>query len=59
MNSREGVRLLEQAGEAGYGPASKKLMDVYGNGGMGVAKDYTKAVKWKSLAKKQGQDVNE
>ena len=59
LNSREGVRLLEQAGEAGYGPASKKLMEVYGTGGMGVAKDYTKAVKWKSLAKKQGQDVNE
>ena len=59
LNSREGVRLLEQAGEAGYGPASKKLMEVYGSGGMGVGKDYTKAVKWKSLAKKQGQDVNE
>ena len=59
LNSREGVRLLEQAGEAGFGPASKKLMEVYGSGGMGVAKDYTKAVKWKSLAKKQGQDVNE
>ena len=59
MNNREGVALLKEAAVAGEGRASKKLMEIYANGGMGVGKDYNESVNWKKLAIKQKQDVNE
>jgi outer membrane biosynthesis protein TonB len=56
---REGVRMLEQAGNGGHGPASKRLMELYSGAEAGVPQDYGKAVKWKNKAKNQGMDINE
>lgn len=56
---REGLKMLEQAGNAGHGPASKRLMELYSGAEAGVPQDYGKAVKWKNKAKSQGMNIDE
>lgn len=56
---REGLKMLEQAGNAGHGPASKRLMELYSGAESGVPQDYGKAVKWKNKAKSQGMNIDE
>ncbi len=52
---KDAVRKYEEAGNAGFGPASKRLGEIYVNGAGNVRSDYVKSVKWFSKAKEQGQ----
>jgi len=58
-NTRAGLKSMEKAGNAGYGPASKRLMQMYSTGENGAPQDYGKAVKWKNKAKSQGVNIDE
>ncbi len=46
-----------EAGEAGNGPAQKKLGDLYISGGPVVARDYETALRWYHKAREQGVDI--
>ena len=54
---REAVKRYEEAGNAGYGPASKRLGEIYVAGAGNVGRDYVKSVKWYGRARDQGMDV--
>lgn len=58
-HGREAAELLVQAGRAGHGPASRRLMELYAGGGPGLGRDYAQAVRWKRQARAQGEDVEE
>jgi FimV-like protein len=46
-----------ESAEAGYGPAQKKLGDLYGQGNAFLARDYQTSLKWYQKAREQGVEV--
>lgn len=46
-----------EAGEAGHGPAQKKLGDIYNAGNSVVRRDYETALKWYQKARAQGIEI--
>lgn len=46
-----------EAGESGYGPAQRKLGQIYDRGNSAVERDYTAALKWYQRAREQGMDI--
>lgn len=44
------------AAQAGYGPAQKRLGNIYGGEG-DVARDYPKAIYWQKMARQSGESV--
>jgi serine/threonine-protein kinase len=53
----DAVRVLEQAANAGSGPAAKRLGDIYGRGEGDVSRDYLESLKWYDLARQKGESV--
>ena len=45
------------AGESGYGPAQKRLGDIYNAGNAVVKRDYETALRWYQKAREQGVDI--
>ena len=56
---REAIKRYEEAGNAGYGPASKRLGEIYVVGAGNVGRDYVKSVKWYGKARDQGMPIQE
>lgn len=54
---KEALQAYHEAAEAGFGPAQKKLGDLYGTGSPGVRQDYETSLRWYRRAKEQGQEV--
>ena len=46
-----------ESAEAGYGPAQKKLGDLYGQGNAFLTRDYQTSLKWYQKAREQGVEV--
>jgi hypothetical protein len=51
---RDAVKRYEEAANAGYAMASRRLGEIYANGAGNVPHDYVKSVKWFAKAKDQG-----
>ncbi|MCX7962477.1 MAG: hypothetical protein N2653_13040 [Burkholderiales bacterium] len=51
------LKAFLEAGEAGYGPAQKKLGEIYDRGNSAVARDYETALRWYQKAREQGVSV--
>jgi len=56
-NMRDAVKRYQEAGNAGYGPASRRLMEIYLSGAGNVGRDYGQSIRWKAKAVEQGVDV--
>ncbi|HEY5636212.1 MAG TPA: hypothetical protein VIS77_04870 [Burkholderiales bacterium] len=48
---------FHEAAESGYGPAQKKLGQIYGKGNSVVTRDYAESLRWYQRAREQGEDV--
>ncbi|MBS0336074.1 MAG: sel1 repeat family protein [Proteobacteria bacterium] len=46
-----------EAAQNGYGPAQRKLGDIYGHGNAAVTRDYEESLRWYQLARDNGEDV--
>jgi FimV-like protein len=46
-----------EAGESGYGPAQRKLGQIYDRGNTAVERDYSTALKWYQRAREQGMEI--
>jgi FimV-like protein len=46
-----------EAGEGGYGPAQKKLGEIYDKGNGAVPRDYQSALQWYQKAREQGVEI--
>ncbi len=46
-----------ESGEAGYGPAQRKLGQIYDTGNGAVKRDYQASIRWYQKAREQGIDV--
>jgi pilus assembly protein FimV len=46
-----------ESAEAGYGPAQKKLGDIYGQGNAFVERDYATSLRWYQKARDQGVEI--
>jgi TPR repeat protein len=46
-----------QAGEAGYGPAQRKLANIYDRGNRVIIRDYQSAIRWYERARVTGEDL--
>ena len=46
-----------EAGESGYGPAQRKLGEIYDKGNSAVPRDYENALKWYQRAREQGIEI--
>src|ERR1035438_7545854 len=53
------VKLYQQAGRQGNGPAAKKLGDIFGSGKSDVPRDYQESLRWYAVARKSGESVPE
>jgi len=50
-------RAFLESGEAGYGPAQRKLGQIYDTGNSAVKRDYQASISWYQKAREQGIDV--
>jgi len=50
----QALSLYKRASSMGYGPATRRLMEIYTNGMPGIERNYIKAVRYKNLAVAQG-----
>lgn len=55
----EAMKQFLAAANGGYGPAMKKVGDIYNKGNAAVPRDYMQSIKWYNRAKKAGVDVPE
>ena len=53
----EAFEAFLQAGEAGYGPAQRKLANIYDRGNRVINRDYQSAIRWYERARQQGEDL--
>jgi FimV-like protein len=51
------LKAFLEAGEGGYGPAQKKLGEIYDKGNSAVPRDYQSALQWYQKAREQGVDI--
>jgi TPR repeat protein len=52
----EAFEAFLQAGEAGYGPAQRKLANIYDRGNRVIIRDYQSAIRWYERARQQGEE---
>jgi len=57
-NLADALKAYTRAANAGYGPAMKKLGDIYGKGNSAVPRDYAASIQWYNKAKQAGSDVS-
>lgn len=53
----EAFEALLQAGEAGHGPAQRKLATIYDRGNRVINRDYQSAIRWYERARRQGVEL--
>ena len=53
----EAVKMYERAARDGNGKAARRLAEIYDNGILGVARDYSLALRWYNAARVLGEDV--
>jgi pilus assembly protein FimV len=51
------LKAFLEAGEGGYGPAQKKLGEIYDKGNSAVPRDYQTALQWYQKAREQGVEI--
>jgi localization factor PodJL len=51
------LRAFLAAGEAGYGPAQRRLGEIYDKGNTATPRDYETALKWYQKAREQGVEI--
>jgi TPR repeat protein len=54
LQTAQAVALYREASQRGHAPSSRRLMELYADGGPGVARDYRVAVFFKERAVQQG-----
>jgi len=52
------LKAFLEAGEAGYGPAQRKLGQIYDKGNSVVQRDYQTSIKWYERARAQGIEID-
>ncbi len=56
-NDKAALQAFLEAGESGYGPAQRKLGQIYDKGNSAVERDYSAALKWYQRAREQGMEI--
>jgi pilus assembly protein FimV len=56
-DDKAALQAFLEAGESGYGPAQRKLGQIYDRGNSAVARDYSAALKWYQRAREQGMEI--
>ncbi len=56
-DDRSALQAFLEAGENGYGPAQRKLGEIYDKGNSAVTRDYESALKWYQRAREQGIEI--
>lgn len=56
-DDKAALQAFLEAGENGYGPAQRKLGQIYDKGNSAVARDYESALKWYQRAREQGMEI--
>jgi len=51
------MKAYQNSAENGYGPAQKKLGDIYGTGNSSVQRDYETSLRWYQRAREQGIEI--
>ena len=51
------LKAFLEAGESGYGPAQKKLGQIYDKGNAAVPHDYQTSLRWYQKAREQGEEI--
>jgi TPR repeat protein len=57
-NYRDALAAYKTAGQAGHGPASKRAAELYIKNAPGIPRDYLSSVRWFSMARAQGVEVD-
>lgn len=57
-NYAEALKTYKLAGQAGHGPASKRVAELYLKKVDGLNRDYLQSVRWYSMARTQGAEVD-
>ena len=57
-NYRDAFKAYKAAGQAGHGPASRRVAELYIQPVEGIPRDYVKSVHWYSIARAQGIEVS-
>lgn len=57
-NIAAAMKLFKDSASAGYGPAMKKLGDIYGVGNDAVPRDYAASIKWYNKARQAGMALD-
>jgi TPR repeat protein len=52
------LKAFLEAGEAGYGPAQRKLGQIYDKGNTAVQRDYQTSLRWYQKAREQGVEID-
>jgi FimV-like protein len=56
-DDQSALKSFLEAGEGGYGPAQKKLGEIYDKGNSAVSRDYQVALQWYQKAREQGVEI--
>jgi FimV-like protein len=56
-DDKSALQAFLDAGESGYGPAQRKLGQVYDKGNSAVQRDYAAALMWYQRAREQGMEI--
>ena len=56
-DDRGALQAFLAAGESGYGPAQRKLGEIYDKGNSAAPRDYENALKWYQRAREQGIEI--
>lgn len=56
-DDKSALQAFLDAGESGYGPAQRKLGQIYDKGNSAVERDYSTALKWYQRAREQGMEI--
>jgi TPR repeat protein len=51
------MQAYHESAASGYGPAQKRLGDIYGNGKGEVERDYETSLRWYQRAREQGEEI--
>lgn len=56
-DDKAALQAFLEAGESGYGPAQRKLGEIYDRGNSAAPRDYENALKWYQRAREQGIEI--
>jgi len=56
-DDKSALQAFLEAGESGYGPAQRKLGEIYDKGNSAAPRDYENALKWYQRAREQGIEI--